>query len=129
MKFLILTSIALVGTMLSRVQAETLHSEDGFETTSGNIECIQETAVQNNGSALVMCIRHKPSVLTATIENGKVKVTTAVFSIDVEDVPVLADGGSNIIAGSTCSVARDGVTCKSQGIGFKISRRGVKVLK
>lgn len=76
-----------------------------------------------------MCIRYKPSVLTAKIENGQVTVSKAVFSIDVEDKPVLADGSSNVIAGSMCSVASDGVTCKRQGIGFKISRRGVKVLK
>jgi hypothetical protein len=131
MKALPCLAIAIVLSLLSLpVQAETMHSGDGFVTTSGNIQCAQSDPVQSENPVRIFCIRSKPGLLTAYIENGHVKVTDQdVFSIDVEDQPTLRDGDSNVYANTTCTSAKDGVTCSFNGTSFKISRRGVETLK
>jgi hypothetical protein len=130
MKALSIITITVISPLLSLpVQAETMHSGDGFVTTSGNIQCAQSDPVQSESPVRVFCIRSKPGLLTAYIENGHVKVTDQdIFSIDVEDQPTLHDGESNIYANTTCSSAKDGVTCTDHGTSFKISRRGVETL-
>jgi hypothetical protein len=131
MKALPIAAIALILAALpSQVRAETMHSSDGFVTISGNIQCSQSDPVQSENPVRVFCIRSKPSVLMAYIENGHVKVTDQqVFSIAVEDQPTLHDGDSNVYAKTTCTAAKDGVTCSFNGTSFKISRRGVETLK
>jgi hypothetical protein len=65
----------------------------------------------------------------AYIENGHVKVSDQNIPVSsVEDQDTLRDGDSNVFAKTTCTVAKDGVTCTDHGTSFKISRRGVETL-
>jgi hypothetical protein len=131
MKALSIPAIAVIFVALSlQAQAEIMNSGDGFVTTSGNIQCNQSDPAQSENPIRVFCIRSKPGALMAYIENGQVKVTDQlIFSIDIEEQPTLHDGDSNVFAKTTCTVAKDGVTCTDSGTSFKISRRGVETLK
>lgn len=111
-------------------QAETMHSGDGFVTSSGNIQCGQSDPKQTGSAHSVLCIRENPSLLIAYIENGKVITTNKrAFDFSVEGVPTLKDGSKNIFAGSECMVTKHGVTCKQGKAAFTISRKGVEILK
>jgi hypothetical protein len=131
MKDLSIAAIAVIFAALSlQVQAETLHSGDGFITTSGNIQCGQSDPAQSGSSYRVYCVRLKPREMMAYIENGHVKVSDQNIPVSsVEDQDTLRDGDSNVFAKTTCTVAKDGVTCTDNGTSFKISRRGVETLK
>jgi hypothetical protein len=113
-----------------QVKAETMHSGDGFITSSGNIQCGQFDPAQSGSRFLVHCVRFKPTALMAYIENGHVKVSDQNIPVSsVEDQDTLRDGDSNVYANTSCTVASDGVTCTDGGTSFKISRRGVETLK
>ena len=131
MKALSIAANAAIFVALSlQAQAEIMNSGDGFVTTSGNIQCNQSDPAQSENPIRVFCIRSKPGALMAYIENGHVKVTDRlIFSIDIEEQPTLHDGDSNVYASTTCTSAKDGVTCTDNGTSFKISRRGVETLK
>jgi hypothetical protein len=130
MKALSIITITVVLPLLSLVvQAETMHSGDGFITSSGNIQCGQSDPAQSGSSYRVYCVRFKPTELMAYIENGHVKVSDQSIPVSaVEDQNTLRDGDSNVYAKTTCTVAKDGVTCTDNGTSFKISRRGVETL-
>ncbi len=131
MKTLLIVVLAVVSLDYTpHVHAETLHLGDGFITTSGNIQCGQSDPAQSGSSFRVYCVRFKPKELMAYIENGHVKVSDQNIPVSsVEDQDTLRDGDSNVFARTTCTVAKDGVTCTDNGTSFKISRRGVETLK
>jgi hypothetical protein len=124
---LVLTSVLLIPSL--GANAETKHLSDGFITTSGNIQCGQSDPAQSGSSFRVYCVRFKPKELMAYIENGRVKVSDQNIPVSsVEDQDTLRDSDSNVFAKTTCTVAKDGVTCTDNGTSFKISRRGVETL-
>ena len=130
MKALSIAAMAVIFPVLSlQAQADNMHLSDGFVTTSGNIQCGQSDPAQSGSSYRVYCIRFKPRELMAYIENGHVKVSDQNIPVSsVEDQDTLQDGDSNVFAKTTCTVAKDGVTCTDNGTSFKISRRGVETL-
>jgi hypothetical protein len=131
MKALSIAAIVVILPALSlQALAETMHLSDGFVTTSGNIQCGQSDPAGSLSSYRVYCVRFKPNELMAYIENGHVKVSDQNIPVSaVEDQGTLRDGDSNVFAKTTCTVAKDGVTCIDNGTSFKISRRGVETLK
>ena len=130
MKSLLVFSSCACFALSPLAKAETMHSSDGFVTSSGNIQCSQSDPKQTGSADTVLCIRENPSLLIAYIENGKVITTTKrTFDIAVESVPTLKDGSKNVFAGSECMVTKHGVTCKQGKTAFMISRKGVEILK
>jgi hypothetical protein len=130
MKSMSIAAVVVILPMLFlHAQAETKHLSDGFLTKSGNIQCGQSDPAQSGSSYRVYCVRFKPTELMAYIENGHVKVSDQNIPVSaIEDQDTLQDGDSNVFAKTTCTVAKDGVTCTDNGTSFKISRRGVETL-